>query len=318
VFTDPVGFITLTAEGTAGPGSPAYSFLGLGMTQIVANRGAISAIAGKDITVNNTLTVNQFATGAEGAAYYIEILDGAHPGLTDDVVSNSATDVFTATDDSAAIAGAATYKIYPHWTLSSVFGAADQAGLVPLTDLILVQNPLTQSFSTYFYANTSKSFPTAGWKQSGQGNTDFGSAPLYGDQGLLVNKSTSTNLNVMLVGAVKIGPTLIPISPLNNFAANVYATGSITLSNSGLYTDGNSSDSLVALTDLVLIHNDAAGTFNTYFYANASKSFPTAGWKQSGQGNTDFGNATIPIGAQILIQLASGHNGFNWKAPAPY
>src|ERR1017187_2627452 len=45
VFTDPVGFITLTAEGTAGPGSsPALSLLGLGMTQIVANRGAITGI----------------------------------------------------------------------------------------------------------------------------------------------------------------------------------------------------------------------------------------------------------------------------------
>src|ERR1035438_7164070 len=72
VFTDPVGFITLTAEGTAGPGSPAYSFLGLGMTPILANRGAITTISGNDITVNNTLTANQFVTGAEGPQFYIE------------------------------------------------------------------------------------------------------------------------------------------------------------------------------------------------------------------------------------------------------
>ncbi len=118
VFTDPVGFITITAEGTAGPGSsPANSFLGLGMTQIVANRGAITAISGNDITVNGAPTANQFAVGPQGPLYFIEFLDGAHPGLQDDVVSNSATDVFTANNDSAAIAGAATYKIYPHWTI---------------------------------------------------------------------------------------------------------------------------------------------------------------------------------------------------------
>src|ERR1035437_5813196 len=64
VFTDPVGFITLTAEGTAGPGgSPAYSFQGLGMTAIGANRGAITGIATTTITVNNTLTANAFNPG---------------------------------------------------------------------------------------------------------------------------------------------------------------------------------------------------------------------------------------------------------------
>src|SRR5438874_1046008 len=83
------------------------------------------------------------------------------------------------------ITGATTYKIYPHWTLNSVFGTTDQSGVTPLSDTILIQNPLTQGFTTYFYATASKSFPTAGWKQAGQGNTDFGQTPLYNDQGVL-------------------------------------------------------------------------------------------------------------------------------------
>jgi uncharacterized protein (TIGR02597 family) len=315
VFTDPVGFITLTAVGTAGPGSPAYSFLGLGMTQIIANRGAISGIAGTAITVNNTLTAGQFAVGPQGPLFFIEFLDGANPGLQDDVVSNSATQVFTANNDSAAIAGAATYKIYPHWTLSSAFGPTDQSGLTPVVDQILIQNPLTQGFSTYFYATASKVF-TAGWKQAGQGNTDFGQTPLYNDQGVLINRAASTNLSIMLVGAVKLAKTIIPLGPTNNFTANIYAS-SVLLSNSALFTDGSSTDSLVAVTDQVLIHNDANGSFNTYFFATASKVF-TAGWKQAGQGNTDFGGTPIPIGSQVLIQLAPGHNGFNWVEPAPY
>jgi len=104
---------------------------------------------------------------------------------------------------------------------------------------------------------------------------------------------------------------------LNNFTANIYASSAITLSNSGLYTDGSSTDSLVAVTDVVLIHNDAAGTFNTYFYATATKVL-TAGWKQAGQGNTDFGSTPLPIGASVVIQLATGHSGFNWVANPPY
>ncbi|HXI85218.1 MAG TPA: TIGR02597 family protein [Verrucomicrobiae bacterium] len=319
VFTDPVGFITITAEGTSGPGvSPALSLVGLGMTQIVASRGAITGIAGTTITVNNTLTAGQFAVGPNGPLYFIEFLDGANPGLQDDITGNTATTVTTASDDSGAITGATTYKIYPHWTLNSVFGAADQSGLNPITDQVLIQNPLTQTFTTYFFATASKSFPTAGWKQSGQGNTDFGQVPLYNDQGVLISRTVTTNLNILLVGGVKLGPTIIPLVGTNNLAANIYATSAVTLSNSGLFTDGNPSDSLVPITDLVLIHNDAAGTFNTYFYATASKSFPTAGWKQSGQGNTDFGGTPIGISSFMLIQLASGHPGFNWKAPAPY
>jgi len=231
VFTDPVGFITLTAEGTTGPGvNPANSFLGLGMTAIIANRGAVSAIAGSDITVNNTLTAGAFAVGPHGPLFYIEFLNGANPGLTDDIVSNSTTDVFTANNDAAAIAGATLYKIYPHWTLNSVFGATDSAGLDAGSDFILVQNPLTQSFSTYFYSS-SKGFGT-GWRQTGQGSTDFGQTPLYNDQGVVVSRANSTNISFMLVGAVKIQNTLIPLSPANNFVGNVYATSAMTLSNS--------------------------------------------------------------------------------------
>jgi len=317
VFTDPVGFITLTAQGTAGPGSsPAYSFLGLGMTSIVANRGAISAIAGNDITVNNTLTPAQFAVGPNGPLFYIEFLDGANPGLTDDVVSNSATDVFTSGNDASAIAGAATYKIYPHWTLNSVFGSTDTADLDPATDLILIQNPLTQAFSTYFYSKGSKSLGT-GWRQNGQGSTDVGQTPLYNDQGVLISRANSSNVTFQLVGGVKLGPTIIPLSGTNNFSGNVYASSALVLSNSGLFTDGVNTDSLVPAVDLVLIHNDAAGSFNTYFFSKGSKSLGT-GWRQNGQGATDEGGTQIPLGAQLLIQLAPGNGGFNWKSPAPY
>src|ERR1019366_455210 len=53
VFTDPVGFITLTAEGTADPGSsPAYSFQGLGMTQVVAQRGIVTSVSGQALAIS--------------------------------------------------------------------------------------------------------------------------------------------------------------------------------------------------------------------------------------------------------------------------
>ncbi len=195
-----------------------------------------------------------------------------------------------------------------------MFGTTDQAD-IETTDNILIQNPLTQSFSTYFYAKASKAFGT-GWRQSGQGSTDFGNAPLYNDQGVIIARTVSTNTSVMLVGAVKLATTSIPISPLNNFLANVYATSAMTLSSSALFSDGSQTDSLTT-SDFVLIHNDAAGSFNTYFFAKGSKAFGT-GWRQSGQGSADAGQTQIPIGSCIVIQLAGGESGFQWAAPAPY
>src|SRR5579859_2440452 len=215
VFTDPVGFITLTAEGTSGPGSsPANSFWGLGMTPLTASRGNTAAsITSTKVGVSDTLTPGAFNAVAAGPQYYIEITSGTLAGFTDDIVSNDANNVFTGTDDHLLAINSQTYKIYPHWTLASVFGASNQAGLNPgsstTADQVLVQNPVTKGFATYFYATASKTL-SAGWKNAGTGNTDASLVPLYQDQGIVISRQVSTNLGVQLVGAVKLGPTLIP------------------------------------------------------------------------------------------------------------
>jgi uncharacterized protein (TIGR02597 family) len=330
VYTDPVGFITLTAEGTSGPGSsPALSFWGLGMTPIVALRGVITSSTSNQIGIAG-LTAGAFNPGPQGNLYYIEDIGSNNTaviGVSDDVVANDANFVYTLANDGFAVGD--QVKIYPHWTLASALGATDAAGLQPgsatTADQVLVQNPNTQLYATYYYATASKSIG-AGWKKSGGGNTDYSQLPLYQDQGILISRQQSTNLSVQLVGAVKLGNSAIPLignasAPYLNFGANVYASSATTLGLSKLYTDGNSTDSFVAgsatTADQVLIHNDATGLYNTYYYATASKSIG-AGWKQSGGGNVDASGTPIALGANILIKLQAGHDGFNWQSPAPY
>jgi len=315
VFTDPVGFITLTASGTNSSAPNALSFIGLGMTQIPAVRGTITAIAGTQITVNNTLTQSAFNSGGSGPLFFIEFLNGAHPGLLDDVVSNDTANVITANDDSAAAAGATLYKVYPHWTLNSVFGAANQAGLqggsaTPPADAIIVPNQLTQGFDTYFWF-TGKGGPL--WRHAGP-NTEAGNTRIFVDQGFLIQKQTGTNLNIMLVGAVKLGPTSIPIGGTNNFVGNVYASSAMTLTNSGLVPSGLVGGASTPPADAVLIHNDTTGAYNTYFWFTG-KGGPV--WRLAGP-NTEAGSTPIPLGANLLIQIQPGHTGFQWAAPAPY
>src|ERR1017187_7362317 len=53
VFTDPVGFITVTAQGTAGlsgPPATALSFWGLGMAQLPVVKGIINSVSGQQLT----------------------------------------------------------------------------------------------------------------------------------------------------------------------------------------------------------------------------------------------------------------------------
>jgi uncharacterized protein (TIGR02597 family) len=310
VYTDPVGFITLTAVGSQN------SFLGLGMSQIPALRGVVTAVTTNRLAISG-LTAGAFNQGAEGPLYYIEDVNSnsVYAGFSDDIVANDANYVYLANNDAAYIAANDNFKIYPHWTLASLFGAANTAGFKPSTDLILVQNPVTKNFTTYFYAAASKTV-TAGWKNQSNG-ADASNIPLYGDQGIVVSKSTTTNLNVQIVGAVKLGVSQIPlIGPGNTFVGNQYASSAITLGTSGLYKAGNPTNSLVPTTDVVLIHNDAAGTFATYFYAAASKTV-TAGWKNQANG-ADATNVQLPLGANVVISLAAGHNGFTWAAPTPY
>ncbi len=329
VYTDPVGFITLTAVGTNGLSANTLSFLGLGMTQIVTNRGNLTAVSGTQLTLGNPPpAAGAYNEGPVGPLYFIEIVSGAHAGFYDDIVSNDAAAVYTASDDSSLLTGSESYKIYPHWTLASVFGATDQAGLqgasgASQADQILVENPATKNYATYFY-NTSSKTGGPGWRKvNGGSTTDYSTQVLYIDQGVLIQKITGTNLNVQLVGAVKLGPTVVPLDgPGNNFLGNVYATSAMTLSNSNLYT-GNNATGLTggsgpSLGDQVLIHNDAAGTYATYFWNTSTKTGGT-GWRLvGGNSTTDVGTTQIPIGANVLIQLHAGNSGFNWTAPAPY
>jgi uncharacterized repeat protein (TIGR03803 family) len=323
-ISDPMGYMTLTAEGTNGPANypyPALSFWGLGLTQIPADRGTITSVSGTAVGIGN-LTADQYDTGPSGPLYYIEDTSTNSPfaGFTDDIVGNDTNTVWTDHNDSSIFAAGDTFKIYPHWTLGSLFGTNDSAGLKPNSDQILVQNPVTKNFSTYLYEAASKTV-TAGWKNGANGS-DASNVPLYQNQGLLFQRSVATNLNYQLVGAVKLRPTIVPLcgatnsSSGNNFVANVYAGSSVTLSNSGLYTDGSSTDSLVAVEDHVEIHNDSTGNLAIYYYVTAGKA-RTAGWKNASNGS-DANNVTIPQGANILIQLQTGHNGFNWREPAPY
>ncbi len=220
------------------------------------------------------------------------------------------------------IGGGTTYKIYPHWTLATVFGPADQAGLKAgsstTADQLTVVN--ANGAATYFYS--SGGAVGVGWRKSGGGSTDYSNQPLYIDQGIAYSRNVTTNLTVQLVGAVKLGPTIIPLfGPGNSFQGNVYASSATTLTNSLLYTDGNQTDSFVAgsstTADQVLLPDSVVpGQLDTYFYSSGGAI--GKGWRMAGGGSADASQVQIPMGAGVLIVFKGSHPGFNWVPPVPY
>jgi uncharacterized protein (TIGR02597 family) len=320
VYTDPVGFITLTSVASG------YSYQGLGLTQIPALRGAITAVSGTQVTLNSALTAGQYnAANVVGAttepSYFIEYTSGAMIGVTDDILSNDTAAVYTSTADGASAGD--TFKIYPHWTIGTVFGPTNQAGYqggasVSTADNILVWNPITQGPVQYWYKTSTLGGGT-GWRQ---GATTFNAANavLYIEQGFSVLRRAASPVSVQLVGGVKLSNTVSFIYGPSKYtyAGNVEAAG-IPLGASGLYTGnpatGVQGGASVSTADNVLIWNPTTQGPVQYWYKTSTLGGGT-GWRQ-GALTSDASTNTIPLGGMAKILRRSG-SGFNWTIPAQY
>jgi len=329
VYTDPVGFITLNIKGTNGltaGTSSALSYLGLGMTQLVVKPGRITSVATNELVDANASWSDDQYNGANGP-HFIEITSGPLAGTIDDIVKTVAATkkIYTANDLASLGVGNIsnqTYRIRKHWTLGSLFGPANEAGLLgggsaATADNVLTFDPLSQKFTTYYYKNTG--FGGTGWRVSTNAGTDASGTILDIDRGFIVKRRTGSDLSLKLLGQVKLGQTYIPIETNNNITANVYASN-LTLTNSQLYT-GNSATGLTgggsaASADNVLIFDVASQKYVTYYYKTGG--FGGTGWRTSTNASVDVGSVPLPLGQSFLIKRKQVATPFEWVAPQPF
>jgi|GEM_PF-951798 len=329
VVTDPVGFIKLEAVGTNGLATTtALSFWGLGLTQVVTNQGIITSVAGTKLTVNNPLSPAAFNRNITSIytnpTAFIEITSGDYAGLLDDIVSNDTSAVYTDNDLSSLLSGGETYKIRPHWTLASVFGPNNEAGLKPGTgagnaDNVNVWNPLTQGYTTYYY-KTNTGGGGVGWRSGTSASANAAYTALYIDQGIVIRRRMGTATNVTLVGQVKLGPTITPIVQSGvTFAANMYAAP-FTLGNSGLYTTNSNTGikpgTSAGNADNVNIWNPLTQGYATYYY-KTNTGGGGVGWRSGTSASIDASTNQIPLGATIVIRRRLD-TPFNWYIPPAY
>ena len=338
--TDPVGFTTLSIAGTGGTQASAVSFLGLSMARPTAFRAVAETVSGTTLTCSAaTWTDNQYAsTPAPG--YFLEVFSGGKAGLMSQIVSCSAADKTLTVADNLTNLGVegtnVTFKIRPNWSIGTIFGATNNVAVDTTTqqatglrsgsstaraDSILLYNENTLAYDQYFFYSGNSQWVKAG----DPAFADQSTVPIYLHEGVVIVRTIANGLSVSLSGEVKLGQTIMPVTPTAsntaglNYRGNVYPSGALTLANSGLYTDaagttGVKPGSSTARADSVLIWNAVAKSYDQYFYYSGTSTWVIAG-------DPTFANkgaTAIPSGASIIIKRLPNNGSFTWVIPQPF
>ena len=320
--TDPVGFITLNVAGAPAQGGTQLSFKGLSLTRPVEYQGSAEGATATTLIDNQAdWQDNQFnppGATANTATHYVEIVrpagqQSAVPGegSTFSIVATSGAEkkITLAQELPAAVVSnpANSFKIRKHWTIGTVFGPNNEAGLKggdsTSADQILIFNGT--GYDTYYFYDDGVD---RGWVDS-QGTAAV-NRPIYSEDGLLVKRRDASPVNVVLMGAVKTGATSVPVFSGTNILSNMYAAP-MTLGSSGLRTGNPATgvqggDSTSA--DQVLLYN-GTGYSTYYFYDDGVDQ----GWIDAATG-ASASNVQIPVGASFIVKRRS-QSGFNWVAP---
>jgi len=294
--------LTLTVAATRGTAGNALSFLGIGVVQPAVYQGIIGQVKGPTISDSSaTWTDGQF-DGSQGP-HYLEITSGVNAGLTSDIIAtDGATEsLLLALDLSPNLSGGETYSIRPHWTLASVFGTNNEVGLgsgtLESADLILLLDPATHMFRTYFFRTAG--IGHLGWSTTTDAFADCAQTTIPPGDGLLIQRKQSADLQILLNGEVDQGPTAVEFQPGINIVGNVRSVD-FTLQDSDLYTDDPRTEltgGLFGSAEKVLIYS-GNGYATVYYkiYGVWGKDRRTAadGWH-------DASGAVISAGTAFLI-----------------
>ncbi len=318
----PAGFTTVQIAGATLSQSPAFSYIGITMMEAVSYEGTVGVSQTRTISDPLAGWADHQFNGVNGE-FYIEIVSGPNAGVTADIVETNAYAKTLITDDdlSSLLAGGENYRIRKHRTLGDIFGRNNEAGMnggatVSGADEIRVFNPVTQTFITYYYKTGG--FGGLGWRATTDAVTDASGSKLYPDQGVIIKRKTPGASKLVLKGAVKTGPTVVPVGTGTNLVANVYPAGTLTLGNSGLRssddTTGIAGGSSVSTADEVRIFDGTA--FRTYFYKTGG--FGGTGWRDTTNALIDASMTVVPASSSIFVIRKTNRPPFGWTMPQPF
>jgi uncharacterized protein (TIGR02597 family) len=315
VTTTPVGYVTVTVDGTGGVGAEAFTYIGVPLHKAAHSAGALSSVAENSIVDSSGVwAVNELA-----GAYYIQILSGSAEGVTATIASNTATVLTTVEDLSPFLLGNESYAIRLYTTLADVFGAANESGIdggsaAGNADNLLLQ---TQSgFATYYYKDSGLIGGT-GWRSSSSPSVDESGAIITPGAGVIVKRTQVEDVNLVLTGSVFESDSVIPVEAGFNWLTTSIPV-IVTLADlfgptneAGL--DGGSS---AGNADTILIPKSSGG-FDTYYYKDSGLVGGT-GWRSSVSPSVDESAKILATPGAMFILNRSGGAGFNLVESSPF
>ena len=328
VSTDPVGYVTLTINGSPDGTTPAFTALSVGMQNAAVVTGSIASDATSavltDSNASNTTNAYAATDAAGNGSYFLQITSGANEGLICDILSNDATTYTTGTDLTGIVSAGDTYVIKAHVTLADIFGASNETGLksagspVDSDTIYLMSSTGNGIFATYYYLNDEFGlFGGNGWRSITDTATDYSNLVVGPDDGLIVRRIASGDLTTVVSGNVS--TTDLSRDLPNGFSLIAYPFPvDVTLSNSGIYsaTNGYVSTGSSADSDVVYVINPN-GTFTSYYYLTDEFGlFGGNGWRRVSDFNTPMDNTVLTVGSSIIIKHIG--TGLAWTDAVPF
>ncbi len=309
--TDPVGFMTLNVAGGTGT-TAKLTITSLGLTNPTAYSGsAETATGGTSTIIDADATSGYGITVSASSPYYVEITSGSAAGTTYDISSISGTTINLAQSLANSVAAGVTFKIRAHWTIGTVFGVTNSAGLtggtVLTADTISIYNG--SGYDSYYYKTSG--LGGTGWRKTTDSSTPKQDTVIYPDDGLVISRKAASAVPVVVTGAVKIGQTSFPVQTGLNVLTNPNAA-EMTLNSCGLYTTNAATGvagGTLLTADQVSLWNGTG--YDTYYYKTSG--LGGTGWRNTNNSSTDAGPTSIPAGAAVIIKR--GGAAFNWIIP---
>jgi len=294
-----------TIQGNGGSGAH-YTYFSQRMVNPISYAGKISNVQGGNLVDTNASWVDsQF--GTNGTQAYVEFDNGMMVDVA--TTSAGAQSLVLAGGLSGVASAGDAYRVRAHWTIASLFGTNNEAGLKgsftpSKADNIQLQIPQTQQTMTIFYLNAGL---TPGWYRAD--GTPAANQIVYPEEGIIVKRTDVSDVNLFTCGPVKVGTTVAPVETGYNLVGTLKSLTDVTLANLGLYT-GNPATGLASGTrpgtaDSLLVQQ-ADGSSKTYFYLTS------VGWFDNVGNPSD--TVTMKAGSAFFIK----RNGspFSWTIPA--
>lgn len=309
-YSPPVGGSRITIE-------PGTRFSGMPFVNPAAMLGAVASSSGNVITLSNTAT-NMATALTAGTAYYVELTSGPEVTHVGDRFEVDVTATIASANHTITIApgastntlanlpagiGGYTLVVRPHVTLGQLFGTKSNELMHGSTvsssaDQVVLFNPATQGYSTYFYLRNSTG-SLAQWTLIGGGSTNRDNTIIPPGVGLIVHRNQPTPVTLIWKGEIRRNSFVQPLVAGLNLVAEPLPISRSFLERAMTHANGIAGATVSSSADQVLVPTGSG--YHTYFLLRNS-SGTLEQWTLIGGGSTNHNNAKLftPTGAVFI------------------